>query len=110
MRASRCSTLLDAKQRKRVHELLSKGLPDADRERLAKVEQRRQEAELQRFAALAVSEGVPPASSAEPPSESAVENLGHVAQRVLDDQGLAPAVDALVAIISTDDIDAALGT
>lgn len=50
------------------------------------------------------------ASSAEPPSESAVENLGYVAQHVLDEQGLAPAVDALVAIISADDIEAALGT
>jgi hypothetical protein len=53
--------LLDAKQRGRVRDLLSKGLPDAERERLAKVEAQRQEAELQRFAAAAVAEGVPPA-------------------------------------------------
>lgn len=52
--------LLDAKQRGRVRELLAKGLPDADRERLAKVERQREEAELQRLAAAAVAEGVPP--------------------------------------------------
>jgi hypothetical protein len=52
--------LLDERQRKRVRELLDRGLPDAVRERLAKVEARRAEAELQRLATAAVAEGVPP--------------------------------------------------
>jgi hypothetical protein len=52
--------LLDAKERKRLGELLEKCVPDSERERLRRVEEARQERELQRFAAEVVAGGVPP--------------------------------------------------
>lgn len=47
-------------------------------------------------------------SSAAPSDVAATDNLGNVAQRVLEEQGLTPVVDALVVLITTDDIDEAL--
>jgi hypothetical protein len=51
---------LSEPERKRTLELLEKGMPDAERERLRRVEGRREQRELERFAAAILSEGVPP--------------------------------------------------
>lgn len=51
---------LSERERKRALELLEKGMSDAERERLRRVDERRQQRELERFAAAILSEGVPP--------------------------------------------------
>ena len=52
--------LLGVKERDRVHALLDKCLPDADRQRARKVAEQRAERELENLAIAALAAGVPP--------------------------------------------------